>query len=195
VAQLYYYSHARSDDPDDLAVQGVVAQVLLEPWGGGVLPHEHTMRGPKEDRLGLLRATETQLSPILALDFDRSERYRYVMSRGWTDEWRARDGEGLLHQLVAIDADDDGALRVPLIPLARELLSMSGRAFGRAFAASAMSRAGRHRLLRNALAVLGNVPLAAVRDDALDLARAAARDHRPEVRAAAERLEERASRA
>jgi epoxyqueuosine reductase QueG len=58
-----------------------------------------------------------------------------------------------------------------------------------------MSRAGRHRLLRNALAVLGNVPLAAVRDDALDLARAAARDHRPEVRAAAERLEERASRA
>lgn len=106
VAQLYYYSHARSDDPDDLAVQGVVAQVLLEPWGGGVLPHEHTMRGPKEDRLGLLRATETQLSPILALDFDRSERYRYVMSRGWTDEWRARDGEGLLHQLVAIDADD-----------------------------------------------------------------------------------------
>lgn len=96
---------------------------------------------------------------------------------------------------VNADADDDGALRVPLIPLARELLSMSGRAFGRAFAASAMSRAGRHRLLRNALAVLGNVPLAAVRDDALDLARAAARDHRPEVRAAAERLEERASRA
>jgi uncharacterized protein (DUF1015 family) len=104
--QLYYYSHARSDDPDDLSVQGVVAQVLLEPWGAGVLPHEHTMRGPKEDRLGLLRATGTQLSPILALDFDRSERYRHIMSRGWTDEWRARDIDGLLHQVVAIDADE-----------------------------------------------------------------------------------------
>lgn len=106
VPQLYYYSHARSDDPDDLSVQGVVARVLLEPWGGGVLPHEHTMRGPKEERLGLLRATSTQMSPILALSFDRSERYRHVMSRGWTDEWRARDADGLLHQVVAIDPDD-----------------------------------------------------------------------------------------
>lgn len=103
--ELYYYSHARGDDPDDLAVQGVLAQVLLEPWGGEVRPHEHTMRGPKEDRLALLRATGTQLSPILALCFDRSERYRHVMSRGWSDEWRARDEEGLLHQLVAIEPD------------------------------------------------------------------------------------------
>ena len=105
-AELYYYSHARSDDPDDLGVQGVVARVLLEPWGAEVRPHEHTMRAPKEDRLGLLRATRTQLSPILALSFDRSERYRHVMSRGWTDEWRARDGDGLLHQLVAIEPDE-----------------------------------------------------------------------------------------
>lgn len=104
--ELYYYSHARSDDPDDLAVQGVVAQVLLEPWGAGVRPHEHTMRGPKEDRLALLRATDTQLSPILVLSFDRSERYRHVMSRGWSDEWRARDDEGLLHQVVAIEPDE-----------------------------------------------------------------------------------------
>ena len=96
---------------------------------------------------------------------------------------------------VNADADDDGALRVPLIPLAAELLPMSGRAFGRAFAASAMSRAGRHRLLRNVLVVLGNAPLAAIREEALELAQAAASDHRPEVRAAAERLEERASRA
>ena len=96
---------------------------------------------------------------------------------------------------VNADADDDGALRVPLIPLARELLPMSGRAFGRAFAASAMSRAGRHRLLRNVLTVLGNAPLAEIREEALEVARAAASDHRPEVRAAAERLEERASRA
>ncbi len=104
--ELYYYSHARSDDPDDLAVQGVVARVLLEPWGAGVRPHEHTMRGPKEDRLALLRAARTQLSPILALTFDRSERYRHAMSRGWSDEWRARDEDGLLHQLVAIEPDE-----------------------------------------------------------------------------------------
>jgi len=102
----YYYRHATAADPDDPTVEGVVVRVLLEPWGDGVRRHEHTMPGPKADRLGLLRATRTQLSPILAIYFDRSERYRHVMSRAWSDEWRARDGDGLLHQLAAIEADD-----------------------------------------------------------------------------------------
>jgi uncharacterized protein (DUF1015 family) len=102
----YYYRHATTRDPDDLSVEGIVVRVLLEPWGDGVRPHEHTMPGPKADRLSLLHATRTQLSPILAVYFDRSERYGHVMSRAWTDEWRARDGDGLLHQLAAIEADE-----------------------------------------------------------------------------------------
>ena len=64
------------------------------------------MPGPKADRLALLRATRTQLSPILAVYFDRSERYRHVMSRAWSDEWRARDDDGILHQLSAFEPDD-----------------------------------------------------------------------------------------
>jgi uncharacterized protein (DUF1015 family) len=103
---VYYYRHGTASAPDELTVEGVVARVLLEPWGGGVRPHEHTMPGPKADRLALLRATRTQLSPILSLFFDRSERYRHIMSRAWTDEWRARDGDGILHQLVAVEPDD-----------------------------------------------------------------------------------------
>ncbi|MGH2428984.1 MAG: DUF1015 family protein [Candidatus Limnocylindria bacterium] len=102
----YSYAHATATDPDDLAVHGVAARVLLEAWGAGIRPHEHTMPGPKADRLALLRATGTQLSPILALYFDRSERYRQVLSRSGTDVWRARDDDGLLHQLVAIEPDD-----------------------------------------------------------------------------------------
>jgi uncharacterized protein (DUF1015 family) len=103
---VYYYRHAASDDPDALTVEGIVARVLLEPWGGDVRPHEHTLPGPKADRLALLRATRTQLSPILAIYFDRSERYRHVMSRPWSDEWRARDDDGLLHQLAAVEPDE-----------------------------------------------------------------------------------------
>lgn len=102
----YYYRHGTGRAPDDLTVEGVVVRILLEPWGEGVRPHEHTMPGPKADRLGLLHATRTQLSPILAVYFDRSERYGHVMSRAWADEWRARDGDGLLHQLAAIEPDD-----------------------------------------------------------------------------------------
>ncbi len=105
-ASVYYYAHASTAMPDDPTVQGVLARVLLEPYGADVRRHEHTMPGPKADRLALLRATHTQFSPILAVYFDRSERYRHVMSRAWSDEWRARDIDGLLHTVAEVEPDD-----------------------------------------------------------------------------------------
>jgi uncharacterized protein (DUF1015 family) len=40
----------------------------LEPWERGVVkPHELTLSGPKEDRMRLLRATRTQVSPVYSL--------------------------------------------------------------------------------------------------------------------------------
>ncbi|MBA2266651.1 MAG: DUF1015 domain-containing protein [Chloroflexi bacterium] len=102
----YYYRHSTPSAPDDATVEGIVVRVLLEPWGSGIRPHEHTMPGPKADRLALLRAARTQLSPILGIYFDRSERYRQVMGRAWSAEWRARDDDGLIHQLALIEPDD-----------------------------------------------------------------------------------------
>lgn len=102
----HYYWHARPEAPDEPAVQGVMARVLLEPYGDGIRAHEHTMPGPRADRLALLEATRTQLSPILAIYFDRSERYRHVMSRAWHDERRARDPDGLLHVSAPIEPDE-----------------------------------------------------------------------------------------
>jgi uncharacterized protein (DUF1015 family) len=103
---VYYYAFASTEMPDEPTVQGVLARVLLEPYGGDVRAHEHTMPGPKADRLAHLHATGTQLSPILAIYFDRGERYRHVMGRAWTDEWRARDEDGLLHTAGEVEADD-----------------------------------------------------------------------------------------
>ena len=60
---VYYYRHATAGDPDTPTVEGVVARVLLEPWGDGVRPHEHTMPGPKADRLALLRSHERAAEP------------------------------------------------------------------------------------------------------------------------------------
>ena len=55
----------------EVARLGVCCCVDLVPFGpapgGGVLPHEETFSGPKEDRLALMRATEAQLSPIFGL--------------------------------------------------------------------------------------------------------------------------------
>ena len=45
-------------------LRGLLCAMELEPWGGAVLPHERTMPDPVEDRLRLLRATHTHLSPI-----------------------------------------------------------------------------------------------------------------------------------
>jgi uncharacterized protein (DUF1015 family) len=47
---------------------GLVASLRAEPYDRGVvLPHERTHAGPKEGRLRLLRATQTQLEPIFLL--------------------------------------------------------------------------------------------------------------------------------
>jgi len=104
-AALYAYRYQAADSAESAAVRGILARIRLEPWGPGVRPHEHTMPGPKEDRLGLLRATHTQLSPILVLYADRSARYAPLIERAVFDEWRARDGDGLLHRTGVIESD------------------------------------------------------------------------------------------
>jgi epoxyqueuosine reductase len=84
---------------------------------------------------------------------------------------------------VNADADDDGPLLVPLLPLIDWLLPLGTRAFARAVGETALTRAGRHRLLRNAIAALANAgPMS---PDAITLLRRAADDRRPEVAAQA----------
>jgi uncharacterized protein (DUF1015 family) len=48
--------------------QGLITAVKLEPFDKRVvLPHEHTLTGPKEDRRKLLVATRTQISQVFGL--------------------------------------------------------------------------------------------------------------------------------
>ncbi len=66
---LYLYSHGfRPPGGGPLERIGCFAAVGLEPWSAGViLRHEHTLTGPKADRLALLRVTGVQGSPVFAL--------------------------------------------------------------------------------------------------------------------------------
>ena len=51
--------------------RGFITLVRLSPFGAGhVVPHEKTYSAPIEDRLKLMRATRTQLSPIFGLFSD-----------------------------------------------------------------------------------------------------------------------------
>ncbi len=84
------------------------------------------------------------------------------------------------------EADDTGPLRVPLVPLIEWLLPMGSREFGRLLGATALTRAGRHRLLRNAIAAVGNA--GAVRGRVVPMLERAATDRRAEVRDQARRV-------
>ena len=54
---------------------GLVACVLLEPWEKKVvLPHEQTMHGVKLDRLELMKACNSNISPIMGLYDDPGNR-------------------------------------------------------------------------------------------------------------------------
>jgi uncharacterized protein (DUF1015 family) len=73
---LYVYEQTyRLPGTDVERVQrGFFGRLRLEPFGpgGGVLPHERTLSGPKEDRYKLLRATGANFSPVVGLYADPS---------------------------------------------------------------------------------------------------------------------------
>ncbi|GJM18903.1 MAG: phosphatase [Phycisphaeraceae bacterium] len=76
--------------------------------GGGILAHEQTFGGPKEDRLALMRATKTQTSPIFGLHQDEQGRatalVRTVMDERAADA-TAETADGVVHELWTIDDD------------------------------------------------------------------------------------------
>lgn len=94
-------------------VAGVVGALVLEAFGesAGVLPHERTMAGPKQDRLALMRACPANISPIYAI-------YRgagglapfYDSLENRPTAARAQDGRGILHRLWVISAPGELAM-------------------------------------------------------------------------------------
>lgn len=68
---LYAYKQTFKGPDGSIAERlGVMGAVRLAAYEKGVvLPHERTLTGPKADRLELMRATRTQLSPVFGLHF------------------------------------------------------------------------------------------------------------------------------
>src|SRR5206468_9277000 len=88
---------------------GMACTVEAVPFGpragGGILPHEETFSGPKEDRLALMKATRAQLSPIFGLHADDSGRATALLHKvmgSRKPDMTARTGEGVLHEVWTI---------------------------------------------------------------------------------------------
>jgi uncharacterized protein (DUF1015 family) len=90
----------------------LLARVRLEPWSSHiVLPHEHTMAKPKDDRLKLLRACVTNLSPIMSLYDDPQGRIRRLLSSYAENvEMHITDEENEEHRLHPITDEHQIAL-------------------------------------------------------------------------------------
>ncbi|MFA6045102.1 MAG: DUF1015 domain-containing protein [Phycisphaerales bacterium] len=73
--------------------------------GGGILPHEETFSGPKEDRMALMKATQTQMSPIFGLHADdqglATALLHEVMDAHKADHTATTD-DGTLHEVWTI---------------------------------------------------------------------------------------------
>jgi len=67
---LYPYTQTYEHAGKKFHRRGFIALVKLTPFGEDVVPHEKTYKGPIEDRLKLMRATQMQLSPIFGLFSD-----------------------------------------------------------------------------------------------------------------------------
>lgn len=91
--------------------RGFFARLRLEPFGegSGVLPHERTLSGPKEDRYRLLRATGTNTSPVVLLfdDPTRAAASSLAAVAAGTPAVDVTDDDGTRHRLWVVPADGD----------------------------------------------------------------------------------------
>jgi uncharacterized protein (DUF1015 family) len=81
---------------------GVLGALGLGPPGSGILPHERTTPKDKQDRLDLLRATRTNLSPIWGLSM--APGLAALCEPSGPPDARATDAGGVHHRLWRVTA-------------------------------------------------------------------------------------------
>jgi uncharacterized protein (DUF1015 family) len=86
----------------------LIAALRLEAYEAGVvLPHERTHKGPKEDRLALMRATRASLEPLWFVYDGRGSGLSELLASGVAEQASAAefvDPDGLKQRLWAIPA-------------------------------------------------------------------------------------------
>jgi len=84
---------------------GFIARIQLDGKGNRCLPHEHTLVKPKEDRLKLIRAVRSNLSPIFSFYLDNKDTIsqtlkRYITKKAIID---FKDKENIRHRFWKVD--------------------------------------------------------------------------------------------
>ncbi|MDH3725636.1 MAG: DUF1015 domain-containing protein [Thermoleophilia bacterium] len=100
----------RLNDGSEHTRNTIVATVGLEPYERRVVrPHERTHAGPKEDRLRLTRAVQTNLSPVFSLYPDEVGEVWEAAGGAQQPLGELTDVDGTVHRVWPVD--DPAALR------------------------------------------------------------------------------------
>ena len=98
---LYAYSQSWDQDGHAVTRKGVLALLKLEDLESGkVLPHEHTLKGPKQERLALMQTTASNLSQVFFIYEDAERKmeallYDHAPAGDWSE---ATDVDGTVHR-------------------------------------------------------------------------------------------------
>jgi uncharacterized protein (DUF1015 family) len=83
---FYFHEHEFKYSGRKMLRRGVIARVKLEPWGGGIFPHEETASKAKSDRLHLMQACRANFSPLLSLYQDSERKIVAILYRAAQEE-------------------------------------------------------------------------------------------------------------
>jgi uncharacterized protein (DUF1015 family) len=107
---LYEQTWQQGETGESRSQRGLLVRLRLEPFGpdSGVRPHERTMGGPKEDRYRLLKATGTNLSPVVGLYDSGEARSADLLTRlaSAPCDVDATDDDGVRHRLWTTRVSD-----------------------------------------------------------------------------------------
>jgi uncharacterized protein (DUF1015 family) len=124
---IYVYEQTyRVPGSDQIRTQrGFFGRLYLENLvpGAGVLPHERTLSGPKEDRYKLMRATAANTSPVVGLFADPSGRSVQALAAiaSKRPDADVADDDAVRHRLWVVAEDG------PQANLVKSLLDAAGR--------------------------------------------------------------------
>jgi uncharacterized protein (DUF1015 family) len=102
---LFHYTQRFEVPGHLLSRAGIIARVQLEPFSSGrILPHEKTFPKAKEDRLRLLTATRTNVSPIFGLYPSHDAALKTLLAKAAARKplLEATDERGVVNEVHAI---------------------------------------------------------------------------------------------
>ena len=122
----YAYEQVTRIQGEWTARRSFFARLRLSPYEAGLVrPHERTMAAPKADRLALLRATRTNVSPILVLYRDARGAATALLAAVAQREpaFEATDDRGDRHRLWVLD--DETSIATLLAAAAGSKITMA----------------------------------------------------------------------